>query len=116
MRWNRATGWYFVATLVLIAGLTAWFSLQSGGQARPRTATARTAATDPEPASKDASGPSVLEMVGLTALLVIPIGAIVIIVRLQRRRKAAYRDAARIQKEEARAAEITANRRDQNRS
>lgn len=114
MRWNRGTWWCFATTLVLMVGLAAWFSLGSGGQANRRTATAQTTPAESKADTEDPDGSSFILNAGLVALLIIPVGAIVIIARLQQRRKAAYREAARTRKEEVRAAEISANRRDQN--
>lgn len=116
MRGNQGSYWYVLVTLVLIVGLVTWFLLQPGGQASsPSVAAADVAPATPEPSPPPQStGPSTPEVVGLVALLIVPIAGIVVIARLQQRRKAAYRDAARQQKEAARAADMSAARRDQN--
>jgi hypothetical protein len=106
MRGSRDNWWYLIATVALVAGLATWFSLPSFDSASPRSASAQ---TDSAQTSPDDSSGSTIETVGLIALLVIPLAAIIVIARLQHRRKAAFRDAARIQREQARAAELNRN-------
>jgi len=109
MRGSHDNWWYLIATVMLVAGLAVWFSLPSLDTASPRSASAQTDSADAAPAPRNDPSGSAVETVGLIALLVIPLAAILVIARLQHRRKAAFRDAARIQREQARAAELNRN-------
>lgn len=98
---------YVVATVTLVALLVVWFAVQErlvGTQAAVG-ATTDTANAEARPTNKDV-GRSIPEIIGLVAVVVAPLGALVLIIRLQKRRRAAFKKAARRQKQEARAAEL----------
>lgn len=98
---------YVAATIGLIALLVVWFAVQERFTSTPGVvgAATDTVSAEGQPITEDA-GRSIPEIAGLVAIVVLPLGALVLIIRLQRRRRAAFREAMRHQKQEARAAEL----------
>ena len=93
--------------------LAGWFSMAGRAENNAVHAQAGTDESGPAEKADDESAPKddrprLVEYLGVGAVLVIPIGFIIVIAHLQRRRRQAYRDAAKQQKDEARAASRTA--------
>ena len=98
--------WYLITTVMMLLALTGWLVLEQRLAVGPGRAHAADAEKPPAEPAPQTSGHSLPEVIGLIALLVIPLAFMVVIARLQQRRRKAYKEARKQQRDEARAAEM----------
>lgn len=106
--------WYIFTTLAIAIALAVWFTVPQGQDTAPGQLHA--ADQEAEPAQESApaqGGHSLPAIIALAAVLAVSVGFVIVLARLQQRRRKAFKEAAKLQKEEARAAAMARKARDQ---